>query len=79
MLKQSRRVEKGQAARFAFTSNEAGSSFQCSLDHSKFEPCKSPKKYRPARPGTHLFRVRAIDRAGNVDPTPVRRRFEVLG
>jgi len=79
MLKQSRRVEKGQAAHFAFTSNEAGSSFQCSLDHAKFKPCKSPKKYRPSRPGTHLFRVRAIDRAGNVDHTPVRRRFEVLG
>ncbi len=79
MLKQTRRVEMGQAARFAFTSNEAGSSFQCSLDHAKFKPCKSPKKYRPSQPGMHLFRVRAIDRAGNVDPTPVRRRFEVLG
>ncbi|HWO46791.1 MAG TPA: NosD domain-containing protein, partial [Solirubrobacterales bacterium] len=79
MLKQSRRVEKGRAARFAFTSNEAGSSFQCSLDHAKFKPCSSPKKYRLSRPGKHLFRVRAIDPAGNVDPTPVRRRFEVLG
>jgi len=79
MLKQARRVAKGQAARFAFTSNEAGSSFQCSLDGAGFRACKSPKRYRHLRAGKHLFRVRAIDAAGNVDPTPVRRRFEVLG
>jgi CSLREA domain-containing protein len=79
MLKQSRRVEEGQAARFAFTSNEPGSSFQCSLDGARFRACKSPKRYRLSQAGKHLFRVRAIDGAGNVDPTPVRRRFEVLG
>ena len=78
MLRQSRRIPEGGAARFAFSSNEAGSRFQCSLDGGKFRACKSPKKYRGLRPGKHLFRVRAIDPAGNVDRTPVRRRFEVL-
>lgn len=79
VLKHPRRVIAGHVARFSFTSNEAGSSFQCSLDHARFRPCGSPQKYRPSRPGKHLFRVRAIDPAGNVDPTPVRRRFEVIG
>jgi len=78
VLKQPRRVRAGHVARFSFTANEPGSSFQCSLDHTKFRPCKSPKRYRLSRPGKHLFRVRAIDAAGNIDPTPVRRRFEVL-
>jgi CSLREA domain-containing protein len=78
VLKQPRRVLAGHVARFAFTANEPGSSFQCSLDRAKFRPCTSPKRYRLSRPGMHLFRVRAIDAAGNVDPTPVRRRFEVL-
>ncbi|HEU5252329.1 MAG TPA: right-handed parallel beta-helix repeat-containing protein [Solirubrobacterales bacterium] len=78
MLKQPRRVRAGGVARFSFTANEPGSSFQCSLDRGQFRPCRSPKKYRLSRPGKHLFRVRAVDPAGNVDPTPVRRRFEVL-
>ena len=79
MLRQPRRVRAGHVASFSFTSNEPGSSFQCSLDRSRFRRCKSPRKYRLSQPGKHLFRVRAIDPAGNVDPTPVRRRFEVLG
>lgn len=78
MLKQPRRVRPGQVARFSFTADEPGSSFQCSLDRARFRPCSSPQKYRLSRPGKHLFRVRAVDPAGNVDPTPVRRRFEVL-
>ena len=28
--------------------------------------------------GTHTFRVQAIDRAGNGDPTPATRTFTVL-
>jgi CSLREA domain-containing protein len=79
MLKQPRRVRAGRPAVFSFTSNEAGSSFQCRLDRAVFRPCRSPKRYRVSKPGKHLFRVRAIDPAGNVDRTPVRRRFEVIG
>jgi hypothetical protein len=28
--------------------------------------------------GAHVFRVRARDRAGNVDPTPAKRSFTVV-
>jgi CSLREA domain-containing protein len=78
VLKQPRRVLAGHFARFSFTSNEPGSSFQCSLDGARFRSCSSPQRYRLSRLGKHLFRVRAVDPAGNVDPTPVRRRFEVV-
>jgi CSLREA domain-containing protein len=78
MLRQPRRVPAGGVASFAFAADEPGSSFQCSLDGGSFHPCNSPKKYRGLRPGKHVFRVRAVDPAGNIDRTPVRRRFKVL-
>jgi CSLREA domain-containing protein len=79
VLRQPRRVPEGGVARFAFTSDEPGSRFQCRLDGGRYRACKSPRRYRGLRPGKHVFRVRAVDAAGNVDRTPVKRRFEVLG
>lgn len=67
-----------RTAKFKFTSTEAGSSFQCKLDKKPFKPCVSPKKYKQLKPGKHVFKVRAIDKAGNVDPTPAKRKFTVL-
>jgi hypothetical protein len=66
-------------AKFKFSSSEAGSSFECKLDKKPFKRCKSPKKYKKLKPGKHVFRVRAIDKAGNVDPTPAKKKFKVLG
>lgn len=65
--------------KFKFTATEAGSTFQCKLDRKPFKPCGSPKKYKKLKPGKHVFKVRAIDKAGNVDPTPAKRKFTVLG
>lgn len=58
-------------AKFRFASTEAQSSFQCKLDKRKWKACGNPFK-RSVKPGRHLFKVRAIDRFGNVDPTPAR-------
>lgn len=66
-------------AKFKFVSNEPGSTFQCKLDAKPFKSCRSPKTYKKLKPGKHVFKVRAIDRAGNVDPTPAKRKFTVLG
>jgi len=64
--------------KFKFTATEAGSTFQCKLDRKPFKPCSSPRKYKKLKPGKHVFKVRAIDKAGNVDPTPATRKFTVL-
>ncbi len=54
---------------FAFTSNESGSSFECRIDNGVYGACSSPKTYS-LNDGSHVFDVRAIDVAGNSDPTP---------
>ena len=61
---------------FAFASNEPGSSFRCRLDRRPYFPCRSPRAYA-VRPGRHVFRVFAIDAAGNGDPSPTRFSFRV--
>jgi hypothetical protein len=66
-----------RTARFAFVSTEAGSSFQCRLDGGAFKPCASPKLYAGLKDGSHTFRVRAIDAAGNVDATPAVRAWRI--
>jgi hypothetical protein len=66
-----------QDASFSFSSSEAGSRFQCRLDGASFAACSSPKAYSGLGSGAHRFKVRAIDRAGNVDRTPAIRDFSV--
>jgi CSLREA domain-containing protein len=63
-------------AKFKFTSDLAGSSFECKLDKGKFKPCKSPKTYKKLKPGKHVFKVRA-KKDGKVDPTPAKRKFKI--
>jgi subtilisin family serine protease len=57
-------------ATFKFTSNEAGSTFQCRHMNGPWQGCSSPKVYKNLNNGMHKFSVRAVDRNGNVDPTP---------
>lgn len=63
--------------RFRFSSSERPEVFECSLDGSRFRPC--PDRHVLALvAGRHRLRVRAVDAAGNVDPTPSIRSFTVL-
>jgi hypothetical protein len=64
-------------ATFRFASGEQGSSFACKLDRKSYKRCTSPKTYKKLAPGKHVFRVRARDRAGNVDRTPTVKRFKI--
>ncbi len=44
--------------------------FECKLDTGAFSACTSPQNYTSLSQGVHNFQVRAIDFAGNIDPTP---------
>ncbi len=70
------RVTYEHKAKFRFASTEAQSSFQCKVDKKKWAGCRNPAK-RIVVPGKHVFKVRAIDRFGNVDPTPARFGWQV--
>lgn len=63
-------------ARFRFASTEAQSTFQCKLDKKRWNACANPFR-RSVKPGRHVLMVRAIDRFGNVDPTPARFGWRV--
>ncbi|MFP5224000.1 MAG: Ig-like domain-containing protein, partial [Actinomycetota bacterium] len=64
---------------FEFTSNEPGSTFQCSRNTGQpYVSCTSPYTLNPAyADGSKVFRVRAIDPAGNVDASPASYSFVV--
>ena len=64
-------------ASFAFSSNETGSTFQCSLDAAAFTSCASPTSYSGLADGSHTFRVRATDPAGNTDQSPATQTWTV--
>jgi hypothetical protein len=63
-------------AKFSFSSTEAGSHFECKLDKGAFKRCASPFKHT-VKPGKHVFAVRAIDAAGNVDATAAKYVWRV--
>jgi hypothetical protein len=65
-------------ARFRFSSDEPDSTFQCSLNGSKFKRCRSPKVVTADR-GKNTFRVRAKDIAGNLDRTPAKDSWRMTG
>ena len=62
---------------FEFSSDEADSTFECRTETETFAPCESPHVTGQLADGIHTFEVRAIDRAGNVDPAPAARDFSV--
>lgn len=65
------------SATFTFSSNESNVTFECAKDTGAFLACTSPKTYYGFADGPHSFRVRAIDGAGNPDPTPAARDWTV--
>jgi CSLREA domain-containing protein len=71
-------VDAPATAAFTFTSSELGSSFECQLDGLGYSSCESPVEYTELVGGPHVFEVRAIDLAGNVDPTPAVYTWSVL-
>ena len=66
-------------ADFAFsgTPHADTAELQCSLDGADFSECQSPKTFALLPDGAHTVSFRAVDAAGNADPTPAQRSFTV--
>jgi hypothetical protein len=75
--KRPKKKTRRHRARFRWRSNEPVDGYECRLDKAPFESCDPPERVK-VKPGRHRFRVRAIDRAGNVDPKPAKFRWKVL-
>jgi hypothetical protein len=74
----SRKVRpRARSASFGFHADEAGSTFRCQLDAGRVISCRSPKGYSGLAAGQHVFRVFAVDLAGNSDSTPATARFTI--
>lgn len=58
----------------SFTGSDPGGSgvdhFECSLDNAAFADCTSPRAFEHLADGSHIFAVRAVDKAGNADASP---------
>ncbi len=67
-----------EAMSFTFNSNEAGSTFQYSLDGEEFLDATTSLNLTGLADGSHTLQVRAIDGAGNVDLTPASFTWTVL-
>lgn len=73
------RVARGVKALFTFSSPVPGATFECQVDTAAFRACTSPYTVRTRRlgKGRHTLSVRAVQPAGNPDPTPSTFRFKV--
>ncbi len=62
---------------FTFHGSDTNDTFQCSLDGAPWASCSSPQQYSSLAEGAHTFQVRAVNAAGEVDPTPASASFTV--
>ena len=63
-------------AKFKFSSPDAATGFECSIDGKPFTACSSPKKYKRLKRKKHTFEVRAIGAEGT-DPTPATYKWKI--
>ncbi|QSQ27964.1 OmpA family protein [Pyxidicoccus parkwayensis] len=70
-------VTNATTATFDFEASEPGSTFECSIDGATFVPCTDPDTFAGFAEGEHTLEVRAVDAAGNVDPTPATYTWTV--
>ena len=66
-----------RTARFAFGATP-GTKFRCRLDGEEFAPCHSPRTYNHLKPGSHAFRVYAVDASGSRAGAATKFAWRVL-
>jgi Ca2+-binding RTX toxin-like protein len=76
------KVTTGTKAFFTFAASAAGATFECQVDAGAYKPCASPFKVKTRKLNTktkkHTLSVRAVQPAGNADPTPSTFKFKVV-
>ncbi len=74
-----KKATKGTKAFFTFAASVASATFECQVDTGAFKPCASPFKVKTKKlkTGKHTLNVRAVQPAGNADPTPSTFTFKV--
>ena len=66
------------SATFGFSGTPGDTArLQCSRDGGTFADCTSPHTFTGLANGSHTVAFRAVDAAGNADPTPAQRTFSV--
>ena len=78
ITKEPRNRSSKSNVKYKFSSSEPGSTFDARSTRSPSSPAPHRRRSR-LNQGKHKFLVRAIDAAGNADPTPARDRFKVVG
>ncbi|MBI2891414.1 MAG: FG-GAP repeat protein [Nitrospirae bacterium] len=66
-------------AHFTFVSTEPGSAFECRGSKDDFRPCAPRLEVSDLTDGSYGLEVRAVDPAGNPDPTPALFVWQVDG
>ncbi len=72
-------VTTSTTATFTFSSPDPGAGYECRLDTAAFSACTSPLALTTVIEGEHVLEVRALDAAGNTDPTPASHTWTVDG
>jgi uncharacterized repeat protein (TIGR01451 family) len=62
---------------FEVISEEWPVTYECSLDGAAYSPCPFPLGYSGLADGPHQLSVRAVDAAGNFDPTPAQHAWTI--
>jgi TolB protein len=65
------------APSFEVVASEVDSALECRLDSDAFAACASPHRSVRLPDGAHTFEARAVDAAGNPDPTPASHAFTI--
>ncbi|KAA0265429.1 MAG: hypothetical protein EDQ89_13255, partial [Acidobacteria bacterium] len=63
--------------RLRFSGSGGASGFECARDGGAYAPCASPLELPGLAEGAHRVAVRAVDAAGNRDPSPASASFTV--
>ena len=61
--------------KFPWIDSSPPGTFECSVDGRPYAACTSPFKVK-VKIGKHTIQVRAVDAAGNADPTPAKVKFK---